>query len=853
MADEALRMQAEVVDRFSGPLKSLRAQLLDTVRTGANHSETLAKGFGAVEGALQKTARTASSVVNPAFAALGVTGLTAGAAVAGISNALNKLNGNLTGLGQLTRDTGIAAKTLQEFGAVAGRFGIEQDAVAQGAKNFATQMRLFARGTGEAFQWVMRQGTDAAGRKAFQDFATDLQHTTDEGERLKKALTFMETIRNPVERGIFAQQFFGNGDIARIADGHLGKVVDLFKKAREKIGVFNPDDIINAEKFDRSISDLKGSMSRFGLLIARELLGPATQFTTWINELVSDQRGDLLKGLREGLQGVKTELAAINWKQAGDDAVAFLKESTSLAGALAKTFHEVAETIHSLRSGNYAEAFAHADGATGPVLPGKETGADGPLRRKLAPRVGDDEIEARQRVEDLKKLRDAAVEAQGHFIGRTQQRLGLLPGSDQAGKDLEAAESRLKTLQGRTPEQRQKDFEASEKLRKSVDSLTDEMKASRGGATVQKQSMDTQGGLFGGATIQSAAFGGGGFRRPGGFGTGGYGGGVNLPEGGSGPGYRGEQGPAGAGAGRSFGGGGRFNPLGSSRPNVPGIPADSDAGRAARALQGGMGRTNARDPEGKGIYRPEYKVGEADLDQRVVNTIAGEVSTRNAEGVDAVINNMMNRVGTKGWGPSRNLLEVARAPGQYAGYRRAADAESELIRSRIRAIASGGVPDNTGGSNSYRAESYYRGAGRNRTWARTSEIGPNVGGNRYGFVRGAPNGPYAPYSEDVVARRREPIRTAEQADGAGWAAREAARKTFESQQAEAAGLRAGGARVAASAARAGVVAMPSLEANGSVVVNVHRAAPDTRVATKTSGNLFQDVVQRSGAQMRRAD
>lgn len=91
------------------------------------------------------------------------------------------------------------------------------------------------------------------------------------------------------------------------------------------------------------------------------------------------------------------------------------------------------------------------------------------------------------------------------------------------------------------------------------------------------------------------------------------------------------------------------------------------------------------------------------------------------------------------------------------------------------------------------------------------------------------------------------------ADGAGWAAREAARKTFEAQQAEAAGLRAGGARVAATAARAGVVAMPTVEANGSVVVNVHKPGPETRVATTASGKLFQDVVQRSGAQMRRAD
>lgn len=185
---------------------------------------------------------------------------------------------------------------------------------------------------------------------------------------------------------------------------------------------------------------------------------------------------------------------------------------------------------------------------------------------------------------------------------------------------------------------------------------------------------------------------------------------------------------------------------GKPDPNAPEGKRRGGIFRRGERAAEEFGRLNAREPEGPGRYRPQYKVGEADLDQRVINTIAGEVSTKNPAGVDAVINNMLNRVGAKGWGPSGNLLEVARAPGQYAGYRKAGPSESEFVRQRIQAIASGGVPDNTNGSNSYRAESYYRGEGANKTWARTSVMGPNVGGNRYGFVPGVANGPYAPYA-----------------------------------------------------------------------------------------------------------
>jgi hypothetical protein len=166
---------------------------------------------------------------------------------------------------------------------------------------------------------------------------------------------------------------------------------------------------------------------------------------------------------------------------------------------------------------------------------------------------------------------------------------------------------------------------------------------------------------------------------------------------------------------------------------------------------------NARAPEGAGKYRPEYKVGDADLSQRTADIIAGEAIRKNPASIDAVINNMMNRVGSKGWGPSKNLQDVATAPGQYeAAWKgaKASPSETEFIRSRIKAIASGGVPDSTKGANSYRAESYYRGEGSGKTWARTLGVnGTVVGGNRYTFDPSAANGPYAPYAtpKDVPA------------------------------------------------------------------------------------------------------
>ncbi len=69
---------------------------------------------------------------------------------------------------------------------------------------------------------------------------------------------------------------------------------------------------------------------------------------------------------------------------------------------------------------------------------------------------------------------------------------------------------------------------------------------------------------------------------------------------------------------------------------------------------GPEGAFNPRQPDKPGTYRPQYKLSDADLSDYVVNTVNGE-ATSSAESIDAVINNMMNRVGSKGWGPSGNL------------------------------------------------------------------------------------------------------------------------------------------------------------------------------------------------------
>ena len=139
-----------------------------------------------------------------------------------------------------------------------------------------------------------------------------------------------------------------------------------------------------------------------------------------------------------------------------------------------------------------------------------------------------------------------------------------------------------------------------------------------------------------------------------------------------------------------------------------------------------------------GQFRKIYSLSEADLSDSVINHIAGEAQN-NKISIDAVINTMLNRVGTSAYGPSGNLHEVANAAGQWVGYKNASAAQAEFIRERIKAIASGAVSDITGGANEMRG-SYYGGP-----WAQRHSGAPVIGGNR--FAKN-PNvtGPYASHA-----------------------------------------------------------------------------------------------------------
>lgn len=833
MADETLRMQAEIIDKFSGPLKSLRAQLLDTSRQGASHGEALAKGLGKVEGAARSAGQAAQTVLNPALATIGVTSLGTGVAVAGVVNALNSLGGSLSSLGQLGRETSMAADQLRVFQSVSGKFGISSDASAAAAKSFATNMRDIRRGVGETMGFLQSQNQVVA------QFAIKLKGSKNNDEALKMAEEFMEQIPNAVDRGRLAEKLFGNMDLGRLGDKHLGAIRDLNAKAAEKLGPLDPKMVESAERYERALADLRSSMSRIGTTIASELMGPAERFATWIDDIASGKRKDLIDGVRKGMHDIGDELGKIDWKAAGQNAEQMLTSTTMLVKPLAESVKEIAAAIKSFNEGKPAEALRHLDGGSGP------------LARRLAPMLGDDEINAQENVDRLRKLRDVSRDASQHLIGRTQQRMGLLDTPEVAEKKLADAEAELSRLKARTPEQRQKDYEQStERLRKSIDGLSEQLKTQQG-ATAQKSSLDADG-LFGDARIQAASLGGARiYGGPGGTGpipeaqrdaareafrrylmrkVPGYDGGAMVPTGPDGriPGLGGS------------GGSQRLPSIGGGGGEPPGGYTGNDGRRAAGSRMSTSGRENVASWM-EFFRRPVDQGGMGYTEEQARGQIAmmqGEsgLNLNPAAKGDHDRSGVPHAFGTVQWSDAKGNQRFPRlrALGAEMGkdwtdrsvqqemYRREMMGAYRKVYDRIRGAQTG-------------EQSLWTGI--------TGYENPREHSLAYGIRK--------PFLDRLRRQGVEPPTARPlglprpdvgQADGEGWAAREKARRAFETMQ-------KGEGRLDASAARAGVVTGPKIENNGSVSVVVQRPGPDTNVHTSASGNLFKDVVLSRGRTM----
>ena len=871
---DSLRMVAEVVDNFSTPLKNLRAQLQGMGKDGGSHTDAVVKGFSKVEGAAKSAGQTVTTVMNPALAAVGITGLGVVAAMNGVGAAMRSLGGSVSALAMLGRETGISAENLRVMQSVMGKFGIEAGSSAGSIKTFTQNMREARDGIGPIMQFLRTQGRTTEGRAYFNQLADDLKNSKDNSDALMKALEGLEHVQDPAGRMKYAQEIFGNADIGRLGDQHLGRLKDIVEQQRKLLGPLDPATVKAAEDFEKAMAGLRGTMQKLGTAIATEAMPYVSEFVTGLKSLADGGRQDITGPLRESVREIGKALREIDWKTAGDGAREFVKGATDGIKSLLDAVHSVAEAVRALNEGKYAEAFRRLDGA------------NGPLARKLAPLPGDDKIERDEKAGGVRTEIDRTRE-QGNL-----QR-DLLKEAEANGDKSKAAQMRSALdLNSR----RMKELE------EALQKLTD------GTATAQKMSLDgaAAGTGFSGL-IHKASFGGGGFNSGGG-GTGrgmdalgdphvrqrfeaflrnrGVAGamgsaGQSLADLGNERRERTEQQdqierrrydppqeralrPGSRGAPhlveRNYGGG-RFNPLigvPTIRP-VPGGPGD----RVGR-WQRGEAEPPRSSSEGANpgdykdvldhIAKAEGTAGRAgggydtslDYGRWLPGGKEGNLTGKTLDEIDALQTGMLsNPENRRKYGNGLGSSAI----GRY-----------QIVRKTLRGLRK---KLRLGGDELYDQKMQDRLASE---LARARGADPTGLGQEWASLHGERGRRAAelmskvPRSGSTIPRDRP---SSEHADAAGWEARERARKSLDApssndfakavreRQAAADRSRSDfgvGSTVMQRALRAGAGGAV-LNADGKVEVHVARPGPDTNVSTSASGNLFRDVKLNRGKTM----
>src|SRR4051812_34196543 len=101
MADEALRMQAEVVDKFTAPLRALQNQLRG-IQSGPG-IKGLKADFDAAATAARNVGTVVGTVVTPAITAVGVAGVGLAGALAGVAASLRGFSTETAQLSLMSR------------------------------------------------------------------------------------------------------------------------------------------------------------------------------------------------------------------------------------------------------------------------------------------------------------------------------------------------------------------------------------------------------------------------------------------------------------------------------------------------------------------------------------------------------------------------------------------------------------------------------------------------------------------------------------------------------------------------------------------------------------------------------
>ncbi|MCJ2023383.1 hypothetical protein [Methylobacterium sp. J-067] len=290
MADERLRLVAEVQDQFTGPLDKLNTALRRTASTGTQTGKDLAKDFEGFHGTLGKATSALQGMISP-LQSLGVVGLGAGLGLGGIATALRSFSSGTQQLSILSKETGLAVNELRAFGTMGERFGVSADTMQGGVKRFGDEMYKLRHRYGEVYSELQAMNLG--------DMLEKMIASPNMSKALESAIEGIGQIQNPVVRRKVAEMLLGSDQFGAIA----AELKDKYRKVLTEIIAAQGDLTKDTEK---AAAEFEKNMSRMGNAAERLKLNTLGPLLKGLNTIV--ESGDR-NGIRGNAEAMDADLA----------------------------------------------------------------------------------------------------------------------------------------------------------------------------------------------------------------------------------------------------------------------------------------------------------------------------------------------------------------------------------------------------------------------------------------------------------------------------------------------------------------------------------------------------------------
>ena len=410
MADESLRLQAEVVDKFSAPLKKLRDQLGSVRRPG--EIQRITDGLNDIKASADRAANALKSGLGAAMAGIGFGALGVTAGITGAVAALKTFGSSTAEVKRLSDEIGLSVNRLRELQAVGQRFNIAPDVTAGGLKKFSDELYDLKRRRGQVYEELLKSGPGG------RELAEKLVGSKSVEEAVSHVLSMLERLNNPAQRGRFAELMFGNRDFGRLGSGGIGSIGRILQEVRKDIGELGPEAVAAAEKFEKAWVGLSQILEKFRNEFGAQFL---PEVTKGLEKLSDYLRGSEFKTFMDDLGRT---LRGVDWNAFGSAGKTFLKELAlfvkELSDAIKSISGFLADPLGQLKKEFSAGAAANA----AKQIPGLESKrADYEKRLEEARKKGDKagEIAAQARLDaivaELKKLNDTINAAKTGVAG----------------------------------------------------------------------------------------------------------------------------------------------------------------------------------------------------------------------------------------------------------------------------------------------------------------------------------------------------------------------------------------------------------------------------------------------------